>query len=99
MEANQKFDGVYRGQNYDYVQEEYEERKLKRKEPKEKQEKMKNYQEYVRENFVPKTHQKPSKSVEIESNRAHSHKQVKRYRYFQGASFGEIVENRPVAKS
>ena len=53
----------------------------------------------MRENFVPRTHQKPSKSVEVESNRAHSHKQVKRYRYFQGASYGEIVENRLIAKS
>lgn len=61
---------------------------------------MKNYQEYVRENFVPHTHQKPSKSLEMESNRStHSHKQVKRYRYFQGESYGEIVEVRPLPKS
>lgn len=54
----------------------------------------------MRENFLPRTHQKPNKSAEMETNRStQSHKQVKRYRYFQGESYGEVVEHRPVAKS
>ena len=28
-----------------------------------------------------------------------SHREVKRYRYLQGVSYGQIVQNRPVAKT
>lgn len=55
---------------------------------------MRNYQEYVRENFVPKTHQIHNKSTELSRNTnasSLSHREVKRYRYIQGVAYGEVV--------
>lgn len=61
---------------------------------------MKNYQEYVREKFIPKTHQIHNKSADMERKGSSlSHREVKRYKYLQGMSYGEVIENRPIAKS
>jgi hypothetical protein len=49
---------------------------------------MKNYQEYVRENFVPKTHHKSVDAWEPEERKENrstlSHREIKRFRYLKG---------------
>ena len=56
----------------------------------------------MREHFKPKTQQKPPpKSYNLSKirNSTLSHREVKRYRYLEGVAYGEVLENRPVAKS
>ena len=64
---------------------------------------MKNYQEYVRENFVPKTHHKSVDAWEPEERKENrstlSHREVKRFRYLKGEAYGEVIERIPLAKS
>lgn len=50
-------DQVWKGPSHDLVDEELLEKKRKKKQPKEKVKKMKNYYEYIKNNFLPKTHQ------------------------------------------
>lgn len=58
MEDNSLMRGqLWKGPSHDVVDEELQERKKKKEEPKEKLKKVRNYYQYIKENFLPKTHQ------------------------------------------
>ena len=61
---------------------------------------MKEYKQYIKKNFKPKTLQyqslDPPKTLQRANN---SHRQVRRYRYYKGQAFGEVKEDLPMPKS
>lgn len=68
--------------------------------PIEKIKRIENYRDYVRENFVPRTHQNKSmQQSQIRNDSSLTHRDIKRFRYYKGVSYGEIIETRPIAKS
>lgn len=59
---------------------------------------MKEYQEYLKDNFSPKLPKSSSAGQEETPYDPNKYVRVKRYRYYKGVSFGEISSTEPIAK-
>lgn len=54
----------------------------------------------MREHFVPKTYENKSmEKSKLRNSSSLTHRDVKRFRYYKGVSYGEIIETKPIARS